>query len=216
MDEALLERMSTAGVEVEKYHPLALVQPGPPQQSHPPQAAGRRRARRVHRRRRHRRQWQRQRARIRTTGATPTTGWKVRPWRRCRRRSWTTGRRHAAACCTVRTTFPEIEPAGGQVAQVFQSSRERRQRERAAHVPAVDRRRARKHPAGERLLRAGRLSRADAGARGNARREGADHRPRTPHRRRGGPAGVPLPVGPAARGRRRRSTSTSPRCTTAR
>ena len=84
MDDELLDKMKEAGVEVEKYHPAALVQPGPPEQPHPPQAADRRWRRRVHRRRRHRARCGPATRRTRITGATRTSASKGRWWRRCR------------------------------------------------------------------------------------------------------------------------------------
>ena len=59
--------------------------------------------------------------------------------------------------------FPALERRRRAPAQMFSSSPRRRRREHAAHVPAVDRRGAALDPPLDGVLRAGRLTRCDAG-----------------------------------------------------
>ena len=104
MEQALLDLMDEAGVQVERYHPLHWYHLGAHEQPHPPQAADRGRRGRLHRRRRHRRPVGRRRAASPITGAIRTTASRGRRSRRCRRRSWTTGSRPPARCCRARST----------------------------------------------------------------------------------------------------------------
>ena len=76
-----------------------------------------------------------------STGATRTSGSKARRWRRCRRRSWTTGSRRTRRGAARRRSTSRALAARGDAprAGVHELAR-RGQREHAADVPAVDRR----------------------------------------------------------------------------
>ena len=141
--------------EVVRYHPLALVQPRPAQQPHPPQAAGRRRARRVHRRRRHRRQVARPRAGSRPLARHPL------PARGPGRRADAGGvhgqlDRGAGTVLHGADYFPPLAPAGAHAAQVFKQLAERGGSEsmRLMYLLAIAVRRA-ERPDRQRVLRAG-------------------------------------------------------------
>ena len=122
MDAALLEAMSDGGRRGRALPPAALV--------HLARINNRTHRKllvvdgthRLHRRRRHRRRVDAATRRTPSTGATRTSASRARSSRRCRRRSWTTGSRRPARCCTARTTFPPLEPAATSAAQVFKSS----------------------------------------------------------------------------------------------
>ena len=142
MDEALVDEMKSAGVEIAEVPPAALVRTSaasttartascwsstagsasPAASASPTSGPATRRTP--------------------STGATRTSGSRARSSRRCRPSSWTTGSRPPARCCTAPTTFPPLEPVGERRGAGVQQLAERRQREHAADVPAVDHRRA--------------------------------------------------------------------------
>ena len=138
MDEALLDEMKSAGVEVQQYHPLHWYTPRAHEQSHAPQAARRRRPGRLHRRRRHRRRVGRRRAGPRPLArlALPLEG----PGRRADagRVHGQLDQDHGQGAARRATTSRRCQPRATRSAQVFTQLAERRQREHAADVPAVD------------------------------------------------------------------------------
>ena len=112
MEAQLIERLKTAGVEVERYHPLhwyhlarmnnrthrkLLVVDGVVGFTGGVGIAD---------------NWDGHAADHPSTGATPTTGSKAPPSRRCRRRSWTTGSRPPARSCRAQAYFPALDAAG--------------------------------------------------------------------------------------------------------
>ncbi len=163
--------------------PAALVQPRPAEQPHPPQAAGRRRPGRLHRRRRHRRPVDAATRRTPTTGATPTTASRARWWRRCRRCSSTTGCKATGKVLHGEAYFPPLQPAGDAAGADVQQLAQRRQREHAADVPAVDRRGAQASiDLASAYFVPDELAVDALVAARQARREGAHHHARRAHR----------------------------------
>ena len=122
MEQALIDELKAAGVEIQKYHP--------PHWSHLGRLNNRTHrkllvvdgrigftggvgiAERV----------DRQRRRTPTTGATPTSRSRGRWSRRCRASSWTTGSRPRARSCTAPSTSRAIAASGSGPAQIFSSS----------------------------------------------------------------------------------------------
>ena len=127
-----------------KVPPAPVVQPGPAQQSNPPEATDRRRQGRFHRRGRHRRQLARRRAGSRPLAGLPTSGSKVLPSPRCRPPSWTTGSKTRGEVLHGEAYFPPLAAAGEHAGPDVQELSQRGQRERAADVPALDRHRRRR------------------------------------------------------------------------
>ena len=186
-----------------KVPPAPVVQPGPAQQSHPPEAVGRRRHGRFHRRGRHRRQLARRRARIPSTGATPTSGSKVPPSPRCRPPSWTIGSKRAERSCIEEAYFPQLAAAGEHAAQLFKSSAsEASESVRLMYLLSIT--------SAEKSVRIASayfvpddLSVATLVARATPRSAGRDHRPRPLHGCVRRAEGIPVALGGAAGGRRR-------------
>ena len=137
MDEALLDKLKAAGVQVERYHPLHVVPPRAHEQPHSPQAAGRRRPHRLHRRRRHRGQlgWQRRLARPLAGFALPHRGPRRRPDAgRVPRQLDQDHRRRSAR----RRLFSRARGRGRFRGAGLHRIAERRRRQHAAHVPDGD------------------------------------------------------------------------------
>ena len=175
MDQDLLERLRQAGVHVEMYRPLQVVQPRSAQQPHAPQAADRGRQDRLHGRRRDRR----------SVGGP-------RPGPRSLARRAFPGRRTGggADAGRVQRQLDQDDRRGVERRRLFPAARarrggrcpgvhlltRRRQREHAPHVPDGDRSRRYQHRPGGLVLRARRPGGRSA-ARGAQTRRAGSHPP---------------------------------------
>ena len=192
-----------------------LVQPRAAQQPDPPQAAGRGRHRSASPAAWASRTTGSATPRTRSTGATRTSGWRGRRWRRCRPPSWTTGSRPRPGAAR-RGVLSRRSSRRAHAAQVFKSSADEAQRERAAHVPALDRLGGKSMRSPTPTSCPTTLAVATLVA---AQRRGVQVEIIVPGRHidtEDRPPGVALALGAAAGGRESRSTSTSRPCTTAR
>ena len=129
--------------------------------------------------------------------------WKARPSRRCRRRSWTTGSRPRGRVLHGDDYFPELKPAGPHAGPDLQELGERGERERAADVPALDRRGARRACASPTPTSSLTTWRCDPRGRAAPRRGGRDHRAGPAYRRQVVRRASRVALGAAARGGRR-------------
>ena len=117
-------------------------------------------------------EWTRQRAGPGALARLALPASRARSSRRCRPRSWTTGSRPPARCCTATTTSRRSQPAGRRARRCSRSSPSGGSESMRADVPAVDRRGdAQRSASSSAYFVPDDLARPDAGRGDEARRE---------------------------------------------